>query len=282
MNNNNTVIIKVCGENLENFFQNIISNDIKKASNNCLLYSALLNPQGKFLHDFFIKKENNCFLIEVNKNEGENLISVLKSYDLRESFTFSIINRKFVKVFIYDEVIKYMSDSFIANKYEKNDHYDAFMDPRADKLFIRFWIKKGKEVKELNKLKDFSQNLLELHRIKNCIPNSEIDLEKNKSFILNYKFDEISAISFKKGCYVGQENTAKQKYRGKQKYKLKLLKLISGNFPAINENLIISDKKIGVMKSFAYDYGLALVRQDFKELNNDLEIKNILSVISIL
>ena len=67
-----------------------------------------------------------------------------------------------------------------------------------------------------------------------------------------------------------------------QKYKLKLLKLISGNFPAINENLIISDKKIGVMKSFAYDYGLALVRQDFKELNNDLEIKNILSVISIL
>ena len=123
---------------------------------------------------------------------------------------------------------------------------------------------------------------LELHRIKRGIPNSELDLEKNKSFILNFNFDEINAVSFNKGCYVGQENTAKQKYRGKLKYKLRVLRLSSGKFPEINENIRVSEKKIGVMKSFTNEFGLALLRTDLPEMGSAVEINDNLATVSIL
>ena len=106
-----------------------------------------------------------------------------------------------------------------------------------------------------------------MERIKNSIPDSSIDLEKEKSFILNYNFDALNSVSFTKGCYVGQENTSRQNYRGKIKYILKTIKLVDGNFPKIHETLLVNSKKVGVMKSHVDNYGLALLRSDFYEVN---------------
>ena len=76
-----------------------------------------------------------------------------------------------------------------------------------------------------------------------------MDLEKQKSFILNFNFDNLNAVSFKKGCYIGQENTSRQNYRGKIKYLLKTVELLEGEFPRINTELFSEKQKIGVMKS---------------------------------
>ena len=271
MNNNNTVLIKICGKNLDNFLQNIITNDIKKLDDERLLYTSILTPQGKFLHDFFLKKEKESFLIEVNKNEEYNLISVLKGYDIRDIYTFSIVAKK-VKTMIYDDAITILNREFAITGYEKNDAFQAFLDPRAKNLFIRFWFNEKIGAESLFKFRSIDEESIELHRIKMCVPNSQKDLEKNKSFLLNYKLDEFNAVSFEKGCYIGQENTAKQKYRGKLKYKLKVVKLLRGEFPKINENLIFSEKKIGVMKSSAKNLGLALIREDFQNLKKELDI----------
>ena len=280
--NHNTAIIKVWGENLGNFFQNIISNDINKLSYNSLLYSTMLSPQGKFLYDFFLKKEQDYYFIEVNKNESENLIQDLKKYDLRENLNFFLLKDTHVKVLLFDEALQLMGNLFSSKNYQKREGFEAFKDPRAKSLFIRLWINDSKETKKFSNPDISSEDVLELHRIKKCIPNSEVDLEKNKSFLLNYRYDEINAISFKKGCYIGQENTAKQKYRGKLKYKLKVLKLIKGKFPKLNENILFNEKKIGVMKSSLSNFGLALIKLDLNTSNNAFEINEKLATISIL
>ena len=111
---------------------------------------------------------------------------------------------------------------------------------------------------------------MEKKRILNKIPNSELDLIYNKSFILNYNFENINALSFNKGCYIGQENTARQKYRGTQKYSLKSIKVISGNMPGLNEDIFYENVKVGTMKSRHNDIGLCLIRKDATKNNDDL------------
>ena len=74
------------------------------------------------------------------------------------------------------------------------------------------------------------------------LPDSLLDLEKNKSFVLNYNFNTLSAISFTKGCYIDR-NTSRQNYRGKIKYGLKTLKLLNGDIPQFNETLFVNNQK---------------------------------------
>ena len=91
-------------------------------------------------------------------------------------------------------------------------------------------------------------------------------------FNLNFNFDLLNAVSFTKGCYVGQENTSRQNYRGKIKYILRTIKLISGNFPELNETLFVNNQKIGTMKSYYGNYGLALLRTDYLKINNQFTL----------
>ena len=114
-----------------------------------------------------------------------------------------------------------------------------------------------------------------MERIKNTIPDSSIDLEKEKSFILNFNFDKLNAISFNKGCYIGQENTSRQNYRGKIKYLLKTVMLVDGIFPKINTELFSEKQKIGVMKSHEEKYGLALLKVDSAKKDKILALDKI-------
>ena len=85
-----TKIIKIEGKNLEVFFQNLITNDIKLLKNNQALYSAILTPQGKFLYDFIVIKEKEFYLFEINELDINNFIELVKKYDLRESLKINI------------------------------------------------------------------------------------------------------------------------------------------------------------------------------------------------
>ena len=84
-----TKIIKIEGKNLEGFFQNLVTNDIKLLKNNQALYSAMLTPQGKFLADFIILEKNNFFFIETNSQNVNEIINLFTKYDLRKSLKIS-------------------------------------------------------------------------------------------------------------------------------------------------------------------------------------------------
>ena len=259
-----TKIMKIEGKNLESFFQNLITNDIQLLKNNQALYSAMLTPQGKFLADFIIIMDESSFLMEANSEDIYGIIEIFKKYDLRE--TLRLIIKKDLQSYcvLFKDLPYNIKTTLKKNKILKTDNYLIFSDPRKNNYLARIWVS-NKKTKTLPKNISIntSNKLLDLERIKNSIPDSLLDLEKKKSFILNFNFDKINAVSFNKGCYIGQENTSRQNYRGKIKYLLKTVKLIEGIFPNINSELLTNKKKVGVMKSYTENFGLALLRTDF-------------------
>ena len=257
-----TKIIKIEGKNLEGFLQNLVTNDIQLLKNNQALYSAMLTPQGKFLTDFIILKNDNFFFIEANSESINEIILLFTKYDLRKNFKISIAKDIKTYCILYNDLANVTKKELSKNKILQNDYFIIFSDPRRDNYLARVWLKQNIKKLPKNITKTSSDEMLELERIKNTIPNSLVDLEKEKSFILNFNFDKLNAISFNKGCYIGQENTSRQNYRGKIKYLLKTVKLIEGSFPKVNTELFSKKQKIGVMKSHLNNYGLALLKVD--------------------
>ena len=266
MNNTNTKIIKVHGKSIDSFFQNIITNDINNLTVEEPIYTAMLSPQGKYLYDFFILKEKNFFLLEVNAYTVNSLMNEIKRYDIRNDISIELQENFYTKVILKENLIKDYFEKINKKKVYREESFLFFLDPRSKDFLYRFWF-----YKKSSNLLNFSSNAeVEKKRILNIIPNSELDLIYNKSFILNYNFENINALSFKKGCYIGQENTAKQKFRGTQKYSLKSIKMISGTMPDLNEDIFYKKMKVGTMKSRSDDAGLCLIRKDVTKNNASL------------
>ena len=265
MKNTNTKIIKVHGKNIDNFFQNIITNDINNLNTENPLYTAMLSPQGKYLYDFFILKEKNFFLLEANANKVNSLIDEIKRYDIRNDISIELQENFYTKVIVKENLIKDYLDKINKKKVYIEKSFLFFLDPRSKDFLYRFWFNNTS-----TNLLNFSGDAeVEKKRILNIIPNSELDLSYNKSFILNYNFENLNALSFNKGCYIGQENTARQKFRGTQKYSLKSIKIISGTMPDLNEDIFYKKMKVGTMKSRCNDIGLCLIRKDATKNNAD-------------
>ncbi|MAJ24108.1 MAG: hypothetical protein CMP36_01210 [Rickettsiales bacterium] len=258
MNDTKTNIIKVYGKNIDSFFQNIITNNIESLNNDNSIYTAILSPQGKYLHDFIMIKENNFFLIEANDNKISSLIKEIKKYDIRNEIKIEeqkdLITSVIIKENLHDNYLEKINEK----KKFKDKDYLFFIDPRSESFLYRFWF--NKNFNHNNELNFSTEKNVETKRISLSIPNTNKDLIYNKSFILNYNFENINAISFDKGCYIGQENTARQKYRGSQKYSLKTIKIIEGNLPNSNHDLFIKNMKIGTIKSSSNDLCLCLLR----------------------
>ncbi len=266
MNNTNTKIIKVHGKNIDKFFQNIITNDINNLGLENPVYTAMLSPQGKYLYDFFILKEEKFFLLEANTNTVNSLIDEIKRYDIRNDISIELQENFHTKVIIKENLSKEYLKKINKKKVYRKESFLFFLDPRSKDFLYRFWF-----YKKPSNLLNFSGNTeVEKKRILNVIPNSELDLIYNKSFILNYNFENINALSFNKGCYIGQENTARQKFRGTQKYSLKSIKIISGTMPDLNEDIFHKKVKVGTMKSKCNDIGLCLIRKDATKNNTNI------------
>ena len=265
MNDLYTNIIKVSGKNIANFFQNIITNDIHKLTPGNALYASILTPQGKYLIDFFIVKQKDIFFLECNNNQTENLIKEFKRYDIRNDIAFYLENDSTSKLILEKDLNEEFKKELLEKELINNKELFFFKDPRSNGFAVRVWAKKKKLLEK--KIIFSTKNEIELERIKRTIPNSEKDMEQNKSFILNYNFEKLNAVSFEKGCFIGQENTARQRYRGKQKYLLRTIQMISGSFPIMNEDIFLEKEKIGTMKSSTGNYGLCMIRNEEKILN---------------
>tara|TARA_A100001011_G_scaffold394228_1_gene486100 strand:+ start:998 stop:1840 length:843 start_codon:yes stop_codon:yes gene_type:complete len=265
MNNTNTKIIKVSGKNIENFFQNIITNDINSLNKKTPLYTAMLSPQGKYLHDFIMLKDEGFYLLEANQSNIELLVKEIKKYDIRNDIFIEVQNDIYTKVIIKENLNRKFLKKIGDKKIYRDKKFLCLIDPRSENFLYRFWINE-----KLNELAEFifsDESEVEEKRIYLKIPNSEIDLVYNKSFILNYNFENIKSLSFNKGCYIGQENTAKQKFRGTQKYSLQKIKITDGVAPKLNEDIFFNGFKIGTMKSSCAKVCLCLIRND--TINNN-------------
>ena len=258
--NSNSRFLSIEGGDSNEFLQNLITNDINKCSEENILYSCLLSPQGKFLSDFFIFKKKEKYLIETHSFFYEKLLKKLNLYKLRSKVNINeVTSLHSYSVFGY---LKTDQDTFIFNT-----------DPRNKNIGLKL-IHLNNNPKILDNLNEINEEKYHQILIQNIVPLSHYDLEENKSLLLENNFENLNSISWDKGCYVGQEITARMKYRALLKKKIYSLEIKDGS-PIIGQQIKDDENEFGKIISIKNDSILAMLKIELaeKKINTKQQIK---------
>lgn len=265
----NRGIISVTGSDSRDFLQGIISNDITLVSPNKTIYAALLTPQGKYLFDFFISQSGEKLLIECEKDRVPDLMKRLRIYKLRanadlvdETETYSIF-----AIWGDDaaQATGLHNERGLAHEISGGTQ---FIDPRLNTAGVRSVLPIEVAEAQLQSLaaEPASTSDYDLHRLKLGLPDASRDLVVDKAILIESGFDELNGVDWNKGCYMGQELTARTKYRGLVKKRL-ISVFIEGAAPEPGTPIMVGDKNAGEMRSSNAGHGIALLRLD--QLNNE-------------
>ena len=267
-------ILFIDGVDAKDFLQNIITNDINKVSDNNSCFASLLTPQGKFLFEFLIIKHKKGYLIDCEKNQIDELFKQLSLYKLRSNVQILNLSNEFVITALsYDKfksiegskdqlgfTLKYIEDTIL-------------LDPRNKKLGARLVINLEKLYLSLKKLDLKSTKQEEYYNLsfELGIAQQNTDKLKNKIFGIECNFDELNAIDFKKGCYIGQENTSRIKLKNKLTKRLLPIKVIEGDISA-GQSIFIEKTEIGKVL-IDKNYPFAVIKHTSEKFNFDLIFK---------
>ena len=271
-------LISITGEDSKNFLQNIITNDVEKVSSSNSIFSALFTPQGKYLFEFFLLLTKEGFLLDCDNKFTNEIITYLSKYKLRSKIEIKDISTNHVIGLISLE--KFIE---IQNNESKNTdtivYRDSpvFIDPRNKKLGARILSTLEKlhlTIKKLDlKIIKAENYFLDAHAL--GIPIKGVENLKEQLFGLEANFEELKAIDFKKGCYVGQENTARMKL--KNKLRRRLLPIKFDQELSIGDELKYNNITIGkVLINKPMPFALVkLFDPDFSEFNDkDISIND--------
>ena len=252
-------IIYINGYDAKDFLQNLISNDINKVTDNSSCFASLLTPQGKFLYEFIVVKHKSGFFIDCEKNQCSEIFKQLDLYKIRSKIEILDLSNEFVVAnFGYEKYLSIEGSKDILGFTFKYREDPIILDPRNKNLGARLIINLEKLYLSLKKL-DLKDNNIENYYIKShklgIVPKNLNQLQ-NKLFGIECNFEELNGIDFKKGCYVGQENTARIKLKNKLSKRLLAIKIIEGKLFE-NEKIYINDVEIGkILISDDYPFGL--------------------------
>ena len=270
-------LILVKGAEAKEFLQNIISNNIDKVNESNSIFSAIFTPQGKYLYEFFIIKNKDGYLLDCHIEIKDNCITHLLKYKLRSKIEIEDMSSSHAVGIIsrdkFEEIQKELGSKEKTILYRESP---CFMDTRLSSLGARILsslerlhltIKKLdlKIIDKFHYLKLSHEEGIPVEGLKN-LQNNLCGLESN--------FEELNAIDFKKGCYVGQENTARMKL--KNKLRKRLLPITSNNPLQISDDIKFNDQIVGkVLINGKYSFALIkMFDPDFKTFSKQsLKIK---------
>ena len=254
-------ILFVNGLDAKEFLQNLVTNDINKVDNSNSCFASLLTPQGKFLFDFLIVKHKSGYFIDCEKKQADNLFKKLNIYKLRSKVEIMNLSNEFViAAFSYEKFMSFKEAKDILGYTFKYREDPVLLDPRHKKLGGRLIINLEKLYLSLKKLDLKSAEPNEYYKFSHelGIPQRDMDKLSDKLFGIECNFEELNGIDFKKGCYVGQENTSRIKLRNKLSKRLLPLQLIKGNLEEgasifnnkneVGKILINNDQPFGLIK----------------------------------
>ncbi|GAA0294557.1 CAF17-like 4Fe-4S cluster assembly/insertion protein YgfZ [Rhodovulum strictum] len=224
-------VLRITGEDRVAFLQGLVTNDVRQIDGR-LVYAALLTPQGKYLADFFLAGVGDAILLDVRTDFAEGLIRRLSMYRLR------------AKVGIEPAGLHVLRGLGAAPP-------GAFADPRDPALGWRAYASEpGAE----------ATTDWDAIRVEHCIPESGIELIPDETYILEVGFERLHGVDFRKGCYVGQEVTARMKHKTELKKALATVR-IDGAAPA-GTPIMAGDKPAGVLFTRANGRAIAFLRLD--------------------
>ncbi len=287
MNNNvyileDRAILYINGLDAKDFLQNLISNDINKVTDNSSCFASLLTPQGKFLYEFIVVKHKSGYFIDCEKSQSEEIFKQLKIYKIRSKIEILNLSNEFVVAsFGYEKYLSIEGSKDILGFTLKYQEDPIILDPRNKNLGARLIINLEKLYLSLKKL-DLKDDKIENYYIQShklgIVPKNLNKLQ-NKLFGIECNFEELNGIDFKKGCYVGQENTARIKLKDKLSKRLLPIEIIDGKLSE-NEKIYNNNVEIGKVL-INEEYPFALIKyldknfdkkQTFKSKNGSFKI----------
>ena len=256
-------LLAVEGPDGRAFLQGLISNDIEKASPERVIWAALLTPQGKFLHEFLVfNPEPERLLLDCEAARLPDLKKRLSLYKLRSDVTLTDVSESHCAVAFFGEgALQAFGLPAEAGQAKEDGPNQIAVDPRHPGLGARGVFKRpdGQSPPDLVGFAAGVRADYDRLRISLGVPDGSRDLEVEKSILLENGFDELHGIDWDKGCYMGQELTARTRYRGLVKKRL-LPVAFEGPAPAPGTQVTRDGKDAGTIRSSAGDKGLALLR----------------------
>ncbi|MDA8866805.1 folate-binding protein [Candidatus Pelagibacter sp.] len=254
-------ILYLNGEDTKEFLQNLISNDINKVSDTNTCFTSLLSPQGKFLYEFIIIKHKSGYLIDCEKSQADGLFKQLSIYKLRSKVEILNLSNEFVvAAFSYEKFLTFDKAQDKAGFTLKYREDPILLDPRNKLLGARLVINLEKLYLSLKKLDLNDSKLKEYYSFSHKLGIVPKDLNKlqNKLFGIECNYEELNGIDFKKGCYVGQENTARIKLKNKLSKRLLPINVVNGELTE-GESIYYNENEIGKVL-IDNDYPFALIK----------------------
>ena len=236
-------ILYISGDDKDAFLQNLISNDIKKVNDSNSCFASLLTPQGKYLFEFIITKHKKGYFLECEKKIIDALFLKLNSYKFRSKIELLNLSNEFVVAVLSREKFLTLDKSKDIAGYTTKFRQDPiYLDPRHKNLGARLITNLEKLHLSLKLLKLKSTNIDQYYSISSEIGIPQINTDKlqNNLFGIECNLNELNGIDFKKGCYVGQENTARIKLKDKLSKRLFPVEVIDGD---LNKEKIINYDK---------------------------------------
>ncbi|HEV7266014.1 MAG TPA: folate-binding protein [Falsiroseomonas sp.] len=237
-------VVEVVGEDRVAFLQGLVSNDIALAAPGRAVWAALLTPQGKWLADFFVFAEGARLLLDCARDQAGTIVTTLSRFRLRAKVALRDASPDFAVHAVWGDAVP-LEGSISAP------------DPRLPGAGWRVLAAAPLPA-------DADEVAYDLHRLSLGLPDGARDLEPQKSVLLEGGFDELQGISWSKGCYMGQELTARTKYRGLLKKRLFPV-TVQGPLPAPGTPVTRDGAEIGEMRSGRDGLGLALLRIEAAE-----------------
>lgn len=230
-------VIRLSGEDRIAFLQGLITNDANLLTQGEVLYAALLSPQGKFLHDFFLIPYAEQILLDINKTRAADLIGRFNVYKLRSKVQIEMTDMKVTA--LWDNPISQQPPAAL-----------SYPDPRLPALGWRVY-------GEVD-ISGATQGDYEFHRVTLGVPDGATDMHIEKSFLLEFDFERLRGVNFSKGCYVGQEVTARSKFRGQVRRQLTRISA-EKILPPLGTSVTSDGVIIGELRSTSGSVGLALL-----------------------
>lgn len=242
------ILLRISGAEARDFLNALVSNDVGAASPARAVYAALLTPQGKFLHDMLaVGLEAGGLLLDVAAGRAADLQRRLTLYKLRAKIEIAPLDWQGFALFGGEDPPQIDGEAML------------FRDPRLAALGWRLWLPPGR----MPDLTVAGPEAYDRHRLALGVPDGARDIEIEKGLLLENHFEDLQGVDFRKGCYIGQELTARTKYRGLVKKQLyRVTGAADAVLPPVGTTIRFGEQEAGEMRSSFGNAGLALLRLD--------------------
>ncbi|NKB50296.1 MAG: folate-binding protein [Alphaproteobacteria bacterium] len=256
-------LVSIAGADRRTLLQGLISQDVDRITSSQASYGAFLTPQGKYLHDFCLAEIGDRLILDGEQGRGEELIERIKRFKLRAKVELSVADGLSTFAVFGENVPAALGLADTPGAARPFGEGTVFVDPRAAELGCRLIVPTTDTAAILTELPaiEGTPEDYEVLRIGLGVPDGTRDMDVEKSILLECNFETLNGVDWDKGCYIGQEVTARTKYRGLVKRQLVAVS-IDGETPAPGSAIHANGKKVGEIRSVQDEVAIASLRLD--------------------